>query len=227
MFINSILPLAVALLFLPRPSLAQGDSSLATAKCRDGTYSYSTSRRGTCSGHGGVTEWLATLAATAKCNDGTLSASASRQGACSRHGGVAEWIIPADATARCGDGSYSTSTSTQGTCSNHGGVAQWYTPNEAASGDPQAFVAAMKSDLRNLVTAEEVFFADSVRYTTRIGRGGLTYSVTEGDELPSIATTADGWVASIRNVHTRLRCMIVIGSTGNPPATKEGVPACI
>jgi hypothetical protein len=30
----------------------------ATARCRDGTYSYSQSRRGTCSWHGGVAQWL-------------------------------------------------------------------------------------------------------------------------------------------------------------------------
>lgn len=30
----------------------------ATAECRDGTYSFSQSRRGTCSHHGGVRRWL-------------------------------------------------------------------------------------------------------------------------------------------------------------------------
>lgn len=30
----------------------------ACAKCRDGSYSFSKSRRGTCSGHGGVSAWL-------------------------------------------------------------------------------------------------------------------------------------------------------------------------
>jgi len=30
----------------------------ATAQCRDGTYSFSKSRRGTCSHHGGVANWL-------------------------------------------------------------------------------------------------------------------------------------------------------------------------
>lgn len=30
----------------------------ATAQCRDGTYSFSQSRRGTCSSHGGVGRWL-------------------------------------------------------------------------------------------------------------------------------------------------------------------------
>lgn len=29
----------------------------ASARCNDGTYSYSQNRRGTCSGHGGVAEW--------------------------------------------------------------------------------------------------------------------------------------------------------------------------
>src|SRR5882724_5153112 len=30
----------------------------ATARCRDGTYSYSQNHRGTCSHHGGVAQWL-------------------------------------------------------------------------------------------------------------------------------------------------------------------------
>lgn len=30
----------------------------ASAQCRDGTYSFSQSRRGTCSHHGGVRRWL-------------------------------------------------------------------------------------------------------------------------------------------------------------------------
>jgi hypothetical protein len=30
----------------------------ATAQCRDGTYSFSQHRSGTCSGHGGVSQWL-------------------------------------------------------------------------------------------------------------------------------------------------------------------------
>lgn len=36
---------------------AQAKSSEPSAICRDDTYSYSTSRSGTCSGHGGVSEW--------------------------------------------------------------------------------------------------------------------------------------------------------------------------
>lgn len=34
------------------------DAAGATAKCKDGTYSHAASRRGACSRHGGVGEWL-------------------------------------------------------------------------------------------------------------------------------------------------------------------------
>lgn len=41
-----------------RPEVASSAPAGATAKCGDGTYSFSQSRRGTCSSHGGVAVWL-------------------------------------------------------------------------------------------------------------------------------------------------------------------------
>jgi uncharacterized protein YraI len=41
----------------PRHS-PNGPPAGASARCRDGTYSFSRSRRGTCSHHGGVARWL-------------------------------------------------------------------------------------------------------------------------------------------------------------------------
>lgn len=41
-----------------RPYEAPSAPAGATAQCEDGTYSYSQSRRGTCSHHGGVASWL-------------------------------------------------------------------------------------------------------------------------------------------------------------------------
>jgi hypothetical protein len=35
-----------------------GNSSGATARCRDGSYSHSRHASGTCSGHGGVARWI-------------------------------------------------------------------------------------------------------------------------------------------------------------------------
>jgi len=41
-----------------RPVRANSAPTGATARCQDGTYSFSESRRGTCSHHGGVAQWL-------------------------------------------------------------------------------------------------------------------------------------------------------------------------
>src|SRR5437899_1150691 len=41
-----------------RPENCSATPQGATAQCRDGTYSFSRSRRGTCSHHGGVAHWL-------------------------------------------------------------------------------------------------------------------------------------------------------------------------
>jgi hypothetical protein len=40
------------------PTKASAAPEGATAQCRDGSYSFSQSRRGTCSDHGGVASWL-------------------------------------------------------------------------------------------------------------------------------------------------------------------------
>jgi len=43
---------------ISRPVRANRPPAGASARCRDGTYSFSQSRRGTCSHHGGVARWL-------------------------------------------------------------------------------------------------------------------------------------------------------------------------
>jgi hypothetical protein len=43
---------------VPRPENCSGPPAGATAQCRDGTYSFSMHRSGTCSHHGGVAKWL-------------------------------------------------------------------------------------------------------------------------------------------------------------------------
>lgn len=44
--------------YVPSPRKSNTQPPNATAKCRDGTWSFSLNRRGTCSGHGGVASWL-------------------------------------------------------------------------------------------------------------------------------------------------------------------------
>ena len=90
----------------------------------------------------------------------------------------------------------------------------------------RTYLATMKADLRNLVTAEVLFSTDSLRFTPIIGSGGLTYQVTTGNTVPSIALTGDGFTAQIGNANTPRTCAIFMGSTPLAPATNEGEPAC-
>ena len=173
---------------------AQTKPANVTAQCKDGTYSTAKTRRGACSGHGGVTKWFgaddaAKSAAgktptpegkaasarpanvTGQCQDGSYTTAATKRGACSGHGGVTTWFAdsnattkreqsnppprstagetapapapgaatprpskpststaehPANATAKCKDGTFSFAAQHRGACSHHGGVAEWY-----------------------------------------------------------------------------------------------------
>ncbi|PYO98790.1 MAG: pilin [Gemmatimonadetes bacterium] len=87
----------------------------------------------------------------------------------------------------------------------------------------RAQVAAMKSDLRNLVTLEENYFAQNLKYASDLG---TAYSVSAGNAMPTIALTGDGWTATMSSASTGQVCAVFMGSTPAKPATKEGAPAC-
>jgi type IV pilus assembly protein PilA len=87
----------------------------------------------------------------------------------------------------------------------------------------KAYLASMKSDLRNLVTAEEAYFADSIKYTTNLGPAFRTSTGVVG---PTIVLTGDGWTAMVGHTATSRTCAVYTGSTPLAPATKEGAPQC-
>src|SRR2546430_13459466 len=71
----------------------------------------------------------------------------------------------------------------------------------------KAYIASMKSDLRNLVTAEEAYFADSVKYTATTActtpptAGAVNFCVTTGNNLGvvGLAAGSGGWSVTITN----------------------------
>ena len=93
----------------------------------------------------------------------------------------------------------------------------------------KAYVTAMKSDLRNLVTAEEAFFSDSTYYTTAttlVSRNGFKNS--SGVGVPTVVTGAGYWTATV--THSQLAgatCGIGVNTT-NPiiSAAGDGEPSC-
>ena len=91
----------------------------------------------------------------------------------------------------------------------------------------KALVAAMQVDLKNLVTAEEAYFADHVTYTGTLGN--LAYNVSTGNTLNLISVTATGtgWSATASNVGTPRTCGIFVGNATPPMAGQaEGQPVC-
>ena len=94
-----------------------------------------------------------------------------------------------------------------------------------ASSKEKAFLATMKTDLHNLVTAEEAYFFDNSSYTTSFP--ATLYTVSTGITGPTISlispTNYAAWVSS---ANTSKTCAVFIGATSLAPATIEGVPAC-
>src|SRR2546427_9147051 len=66
----------------------------------------------------------------------------------------------------------------------------------------KAYIASMKSDLRNLVTAEGAYFAASEKHSSTIGAGGRIFTQSTCNTAPAVNTTPDVWTANITNVNT-------------------------
>jgi type IV pilus assembly protein PilA len=99
-------------------------------------------------------------------------------------------------------------------------------PKFAGSKD-RDYASAMTTDLRNLVTAEEAFFADSTKYTNNLS--SLKFQSTSGVNAPTITLgpSAKAWSAVVTHTKTTTKCGIGV-NTINPVATSDssGTPQC-
>ncbi len=94
----------------------------------------------------------------------------------------------------------------------------------------KAYFAAMKSDLKNLASQEEIYYADNYSYTT--STTDLAFTNSEGVTV-TIAASSSGWAASA--THSALGasegCAIYYGtatapSVGTATPTSPGEIAC-
>src|SRR5216117_3323752 len=87
----------------------------------------------------------------------------------------------------------------------------------------KAYIATMKSDLRNLVTAEEAYFADSVAYTeqtdctTPPAPGSVAWCPSRGNTLDKLKVCQGGWTARMTNANAFFFLMI-----RRPPRSTQG-----
>jgi type IV pilus assembly protein PilA len=105
-----------------------------------------------------------------------------------------------------------------------------------ASTKEKAYLASMKSDLRNGATSQEGYFADNTVYLSGVASnlaGVPTPLAPLGNYVPSsgvtvtfTATAGTGWSAVATHTATARTCTIFIGVAAVAPATVEGEPKC-
>jgi prepilin-type N-terminal cleavage/methylation domain-containing protein len=90
----------------------------------------------------------------------------------------------------------------------------------------KANTAGLKSDLRNLVTAEEAYFYENQAYTTSLP--ALNIALTNGVTITWGTVNASGWAAKVTHpLAYPIECAMFIGSVpALAPATTEGQLLC-
>ena len=89
----------------------------------------------------------------------------------------------------------------------------------------KAYMATMKTDLRNLVTAQEGYFSDNQAFTT--DTAALNYSASKNVTVTIDQLTASGWHGqSVHALVTGKKCDVYVGPAATAANQKDGVPVC-
>jgi prepilin-type N-terminal cleavage/methylation domain-containing protein len=95
-----------------------------------------------------------------------------------------------------------------------------------ASTRERAFVAALKSDLRNLATAEESYFYDNASYATSLA-SLVAFTPSTGNLVTINEATVGGWSATAARPGVTKQCSLFVGNVAPVgAATIEGQIAC-
>ncbi len=87
----------------------------------------------------------------------------------------------------------------------------------------KAYIASMKTDLRNLITAQEAYFSDNnSTYAASIAAMGTNYLASSGVTVTLGSVTNTGWAATATHMQTAKTCTITLGGG----STVEGTPLC-
>ena len=90
----------------------------------------------------------------------------------------------------------------------------------------KAYFAGMRSDLRNLMTAEEAYFYDHSTYAPAVD--SLKFGASNGDVVTIVQATNTGWSGTSQNPESypHLCAFFVGGAAAVAPATVPGIVAC-
>lgn len=91
----------------------------------------------------------------------------------------------------------------------------------------KAYVSSMKSDLRNLATAEEIYYSDNNNFTYTSSLATLEFASSSGVTVAIGGVSSTGWSATTTHSGTAKTCGIYYGGAAQQsPATQPGVVAC-
>ncbi|WP_405285663.1 prepilin-type N-terminal cleavage/methylation domain-containing protein [Gaopeijia maritima] len=89
----------------------------------------------------------------------------------------------------------------------------------------KAYVSAMKSDLKNLASQEEIYYSDNYTYTT--SETGLGFANSEGVTVAIGTANGTAWSASATHSGTNSVCAVFYGDAAAvAPATIAGAVTC-
>ena len=97
-----------------------------------------------------------------------------------------------------------------------------------ANGKERAVIASMKSDLRNLVSAQEAYYSNGLMYYNgAVPSATMPYDPSQGVTVTLSTVSNTGWAAEATHISTTRTCSIFVGTaTPIAPATVEGQVAC-
>ena len=106
-----------------------------------------------------------------------------------------------------------------------------------ASTKQKAYTASMKTDLRNLVTAQEAYFSDNTTYASTTASLSTSFHVSAGNSVAPPAASATGWSTTVTNSYVPATasghiCGVWVGGATSQPGgisadSVEGAPACL
>jgi type IV pilus assembly protein PilA len=95
----------------------------------------------------------------------------------------------------------------------------------------KAKLASIKTDLRNLMTAEEAYFSDYSTYTAGVGQitaAPYNFSFSSGNTIQTVTGVASGWTAAVTNnsisTGSTNTCTVQVGA--GAVSTLDGVIHC-
>ncbi|HUR93867.1 MAG TPA: prepilin-type N-terminal cleavage/methylation domain-containing protein [Gemmatimonadales bacterium] len=92
----------------------------------------------------------------------------------------------------------------------------------------QAYVARMRSDLRNVATAQTAYEGDNgTFYNGPVPAPALLYTPSPDVTITLSKVSSTGWAATATHIATSRTCAMFVGNSGPVgPATVDGLLAC-